>query len=1186
MRSNTIFVRGIPLLAVLLLLLAFTSTGFADDISKLREKAMKEGQVRLIVGLQLPAPFIPEGAHASARGVERQREAIMDARERFFEMMSSRAAGEYEQYAEWDSIPYVALKASAAALEHLVNKPLVTTIQEDKEREPHLASTTAHIGADATWDAGFGGMGQNVVILDTGIDADHPFFGGRVVHEACFSDPHGDSNRVSLCPGGGTTQTGLGSADATTARCWDGFTNLCAHGSHVAGIAAGQDPGPPDWDCGPAATDCYDGVAPEANIIAIQVFHRKNDCDEDGTANDPCVKTFDSDYMSALEYVHNTLRYHYNISSVNMSLGGGEHTSACDSGGVYDAINNLLSDDIATVISSGNNGWTDALGSPGCISPAVTVGTVYDGNPCGTFDEVSHNMHSLVDLLAVGKCVDSSVPDDDWGHGWGGTSMAAPQVTGAFAMIKAIDPSMTVGDIQNLLENTGVLVTDTRPPCDFSANDPPGRKCEFCGLVTPRIQLDAAVASITTADLRVFKDCKPDRPMLVGDTATCTITVQNLGPDPALSVTAIDEYVSDGIFEFGTVTTSAGTCTTTGDPQNGAGTVTCDLGSILPGTSVTIEIPVTADEPQDINDRVTVFSLSPDPDQNNNVAEDEVTVTEIADLQVFKDCKPDDPLLAGETGTCTIIVKNWGPSTATNVTLHDAHVSNGTFEFGTITPGSCIATSNPQVGSGDVDCTLGDLAPGAEATVVVELLADEGQNINDIATASSDAYDPDNTNNSARDGVGVEPVANLALTKTATPDPVTAGTQLTYDLEVTNNGPSTAVNVVIEDVLPAGVTINSVSSPDGACNAGVPGDGALPTTCTVDTLASAGSATMQIVVTVEPQTLGILGNNAQVYSDLFDSDNSNNLATTATTVEASADLVVTKSDNPDPVLAGENLTYDVTIENTGPSTVVDVMLTDALPDEVSYVGYTISNGSGTCVPLEGSTNMECDLNDLNPGEFVTVFIEVLVDPAVPDGTTITDTAGVSSVTPDPDGSNNTATETTTVNAEADLVISKDANFLSDNPSREIVYTLLVSNSGPSDAQDVVVVDELPLHPKKIIYIMDSGNGACAYDETMHDVTCDFGTLAADDSVSVDIVVEANGSVRRITNVASVSTTTNDPNEDNNTADKEIRVKGGTVDQSPQASEGKGKTCRDGIDNDNDGLLDCADPDCSGTKDCP
>ena len=93
----------------------------------------------------------------------------MRARERFFAMMSRHAAGEYEQYAEWSSLPYTALKVSAAALKQLVNNPLVTTIQEDAPEDPHLASATAHIGADATWDAGFGGLDQTVVILDTGI---------------------------------------------------------------------------------------------------------------------------------------------------------------------------------------------------------------------------------------------------------------------------------------------------------------------------------------------------------------------------------------------------------------------------------------------------------------------------------------------------------------------------------------------------------------------------------------------------------------------------------------------------------------------------------------------------------------------------------------------------------------------------------------------------------------------------------------------------------------------------------------------------------------------------------------------------------------------------------------------------------------------------------------------------------
>jgi uncharacterized repeat protein (TIGR01451 family) len=1112
---------------MLMFILLFAGTCFAGDLDRLIAKAGQQGVVPVIVELELPTPFIPEGAHASARGREQQREAIMNARERFFNMLSGQAAGEYSQYAQWDSLPYVAIKANARALESLMNNPLVKTVNEDSLSEPHLASATAHIGADVTWDAGFGGMGQAVVILDTGIDADHPFYGGRVVHEACFSAGGGGQ---TLCPGGGNSETGNGSADALTAQCFNGAVNLCTHGSHVAGISAGQ-----NSPAGPG----YNGVAPEANIIAIQVFTRfNNDADCGGDPGDaPCVLTYDSDQLSALEYVNNTLAPHWNISSANMSLGGGMYTSACDGDSKKAAIDNLRSNNIATVISAGNDDWTNALSAPGCISTAVTIGNVFDGDTCGSFDEVTDNMHSVVDLLASGRCVDSSVPDDAYGSK-SGTSMAAPEVTGAFAMLKAFDPGMSVADIENLLKTTGVPVRDERAPNPADAD---------AGHVKPRIQLDAAVASLTETDLRVFKDCKPDQPMLVGETAICTITVQNLGPDPALSVSALDQYLSNGAFAFGTVTTTAGSCTATANPQINNGHVECALGSIAPGNSVTIKIPVTADTPQDINDRVTIASLTPDPDTANNVAEDTVRVVEIADLQVFKDCKPDEPLLAGEVATCFITVRNWGPSTAANVMLKDTHVSNGTFDFGTVTTGTgtCVPTANPQVNGGEVNCSLGNLAPGAVAEIQVPLLPMERMNINDTAVVSSDTYDSDNTNNSASDGVGVDPVANLALTKTAGPEPVTAGTQITYNLAVVNNGPSAAVNVVIDDVLPAGVTIDSVTSSAGTCNAGVPGNAALPTSCTFDSLAVGAMGTMEVIVTVEPQVLGVLGNNARVYSDLYDNDNSDNLATTATTVEANADLMVTKDDNPDPVLAGEMLTYDVTVRNNGPSTAVDVMISDVLPAEVHFQGYLISNGSGTCQYLEGPPKtVECDLNNLDPGEFVTVFIQVLVDPAVADGTSIFNTASASSATPDPNSGNDSAAADTLVRAEADLIITKDANYLTDNPSRRIVYTVLVSNNGPSDALDVRIVDMLPLTAKKILYVTDSGNGSCSYDDNTHEVVCGIGTLPAGESRAVDIVIDAKGSVGEITNVAETTSLTDDPDTLNNTVSKRIRVKGG------------------------------------------
>ena len=113
--------------------LAFTSTGFAADISKLREKVAEKGQLPVIVGLKLPAPgFKPEGT-LSPRDAKRQREAIAATREA---LLNSLAGYEVRVYAVYESLPYVAMKVDAVALEQLAKSPLVTTIQEDSPEKP------------------------------------------------------------------------------------------------------------------------------------------------------------------------------------------------------------------------------------------------------------------------------------------------------------------------------------------------------------------------------------------------------------------------------------------------------------------------------------------------------------------------------------------------------------------------------------------------------------------------------------------------------------------------------------------------------------------------------------------------------------------------------------------------------------------------------------------------------------------------------------------------------------------------------------------------------------------------------------------------------------------------------------------------------------------------------------------
>ncbi len=680
--------------------------------------------------------------------------------------------------------------------------------------------------------------------------------------------------------------------------------------------------------------------------------------------------------------------------------------------------------------------------------------------------------------------------------------------------------------------------------------------------------------------------------MTAGGTATCTITVENLGPGLAHGALSVDQFVSNGSFSFGSVTAAKGstampngTCTTTTNPQNGAGTVTCNLGLIDVGHAVVIKVPVTANTPQNINDRVTVSSDSPDPDKTNNVSEDEVNVVAAqADVALAKTCKPDkNPLLAGETATCTIVATNFGSSAASNVVMTDTLVSNGSFSY-LATAGSGFSTCTPSTStasvvtvapatSGTVTCTAATLAANATATATVTIVSDDSVDVNDMASVTSSTNDPVTANNSVGPvGVSFGASADLGLTKTA-PAAVVAGTQLPYTLIVTNNGPSAAVNTRIKDVVPAGVSIVSVSSPSANahnCGAGVPGDVNQPSYCKFDTIASGGSETMTIVVFVLPGTTGILHNTATASSDATDTNNANDSASAPTTVTQEPGLSVTKADSPDPVAAGADLEYWLTVSNGGPSTATQVVLTDTLPTEVTFQSAVDGNGNTICANSAGVVT--CNLGTLSPGTVLQVFVKVKVSASVADGTTISNTTKVVS-REDPTGA--TDTEDTLVEAVADLWIDKVGNFPTGNPSGTIVYNLYVynkpgceqnsgsgnvdpadcwnSSGGPSDAQNVVVTDTLPLDPKKFVVQYVSPN--CVYKKVSvpHKVTCEVADTDGNPiplpagAVAGPFQIQAvvKGSNGTFTNTATVTSTTIDPETVNNTDVVQTTVQGGT-----------------------------------------
>lgn len=413
-----------------------------DGFSQLAAQAEAAGTVRVLV--QLDLPFQPEGELDGITAVRSQQLGIDGLQE---SVLDELAATNTAVIAAYKYIPYLALELDADALETLATLPEVVAIEEDVAVPPSLSSSVPVIGGNQAWAAGYTGAGQTVAILDTGVDTDHPAFttgGSRIVAEGCFSTTSGGTV-TSVCPGGLQESTAVGAGVDCTAAAGPSNTKAqsdCSHGTHVASIAAG--------DNGSTIV----GVAPDANIIAVQVFSLFTSTSSCGGFSS-CMLSYTSDQIAALEHIYE-LRNTYNIASVNMSLGGGSYIDACDGDGRKAAIDNLRAAGIATVIASGNNGYKSSLSAPACISSAISVGATDDNDNVASFSNVA----PILDLLAPGVSIYAAIP-----NGTGtkqGTSMATPHVTGAWAVLKQAVPGASVDEALAAFQAGAVPVNDSR----------------------------------------------------------------------------------------------------------------------------------------------------------------------------------------------------------------------------------------------------------------------------------------------------------------------------------------------------------------------------------------------------------------------------------------------------------------------------------------------------------------------------------------------------------------------------------------------------------------------------------------------------------------------------------------------------------------------------------------------------
>ncbi|HEU5320354.1 MAG TPA: S8 family serine peptidase, partial [Methylomirabilota bacterium] len=450
--------HAVPTLALLAwclatgLALLFPAPALAqDDLvdPAVREAMLRLGNARVIVEFRTLRPHVAEGRLPGAAAVLAQRRDIASARAAVLGRLARTSHRVRHAYA---TLPALALEVGPDGLAELAAARLdVVRVHLDRPARPFLAQSAVIVEATQAWAAALDGTGFAIAVLDTGIQSAHPFLAGKVVAGACFTD--------DACPGGASTQPGDGEP------C--GFDALeCAHGTHVAGVAAGR-----------GAT--FSGVARGASLISVRIASRSDDFLVCGGAP-PCAVFFDSDQIAALEHVFD-LRTTFDIAAVNMSLGGEGFPRPCDTDPLKPAVDQLRSVGIATIAASGNEGLNAELGTPACISTVVSVGAVSKAGAVASFS----NSAGFLSLLAPGVSITTS----HTGGGFAiatGTSMAAPHVAGAWAIMKQADPAASVDTVLAALRASGVPVRDPR-------ND----------VTTPAIRIFRALGQVDDPDLAV-----------------------------------------------------------------------------------------------------------------------------------------------------------------------------------------------------------------------------------------------------------------------------------------------------------------------------------------------------------------------------------------------------------------------------------------------------------------------------------------------------------------------------------------------------------------------------------------------------------------------------------------------------------------------------------------------------------
>lgn len=463
-------------------LFALSATSPAQaQLESILQQLEAQGNARVIVRMKDSAQ---DQAWTKTAPVYEQRAAVEQMRRN---LESALAGNDLTIDQSFSSLPFVSVNVDREQLGALLAMNDVAgvypvTIERKAKLESlsdvegqSLASSVPSMDVEDAWARGYDGEGLTVAVIDGGIAVNHAMLSGKAVGAACFSATFG-GDTFTQCPSGITPEIGFGAAS----NCPFG-SDRCDHGTHVASTAVGND-----------GTNF--GVARAAQLMPIDVFSEvtsESVCDPDPA---PCELTDSLAVLDALNYVNENVDA-YNIVAVNLSIGGGSNTGPCDSDPRKVVIDMLREKGVATTASAGNQGSNNSINAPACISSAVGVGATNDGTSVASFS----NFTSFMDVMAPGVNIRGADPDGGLTT-FSGTSMAAPHVSGAYAVIRSAVGTASLDEIDSAINVTGTEVS--RAGQNFTL---------------PRIQVHQAILELQGINIKVFNNVIGSRTTDVGE---------------------------------------------------------------------------------------------------------------------------------------------------------------------------------------------------------------------------------------------------------------------------------------------------------------------------------------------------------------------------------------------------------------------------------------------------------------------------------------------------------------------------------------------------------------------------------------------------------------------------------------------------------------------------------------------